>query len=278
MTVTKPLIPLVSSAALFLALTQSVLAPSALAAEPTPATKPAPPAQYPAGAPAPPTASSPTTATPSTPTTSPAESPRAKADQRRAEMQEQHQKRYEEFRARAADKGIEMPAMPEPPDMTSWHEMCEKDEAAMRQWREDMQARMRTMTPEERMVLREERWKQMRAEAAERGFEMPETPPWQEAEKRRQEMDKRFEEYRKTVEQMTDEQREAARALFGRPQPMTPPPMPGRDLGQGQEPWGYPGEGAYQGAPRGMPHPPMMPYQNAPGYDQGPPPPSATGN
>ena len=282
MTVTKPLIPLASSAALVLALTQTLLAPNATAAEPQPApakaAEPAPPAPYPASA-------QKTDATPA-----PAETARAQAIERREAMLAERKKRYAELRASAAEMGVEIPetppwetrpAMPQSSEMTSPHGMWHEDDAAMSQWREEMKARMqermRAITPEERQAMREERWQRMRADAAERGIEMPETPPWEEAEKRRQEMEKRFEEYRKTVEQMTDEQREAAQALFGRTPERMSRPMPYPDAGPAQESWGYPGDGAYRNAPRGMMHPHMMPYPEAPGYDQGPPP-WSTGN
>ncbi|WP_295403288.1 hypothetical protein [uncultured Thiocystis sp.] len=282
MIVTKPFIPLAASAALVLALTQTLLAPSAIAAEPQPAPtkadEPAAPAPYPASA-------KPANATPT-----PAETARAEVKERRAAMLAERKKRYDDLRASAAEIGVEMPktppwetlpAMPEPPEMGARHGMWDEDDAAMRQWREDMKARMqermRAMTPEERQAMREERWKRMRADAAERGIEMPETPPWEEAEKRQQEMEKRFEEYRKTVEQMTDEQREAAQALFGRPPARMSRPMPYPDAGLDQESWGYPGDGAYRHAPRGMMHRPMMPYPEDQGYNQGPPP-WSTGN
>ncbi|AFL75246.1 hypothetical protein [Thiocystis violascens] len=276
MTVTKPFLPLASSAALVLALTQTLSAPSATAAEPQPAptkaAEPAAPAPYPASA-------KPADATPT-----PAETARAEAKERRAAMLAERKKRYDELRASAAEMGVEMPESPPwetLPEMAVPHDMRNEDNAAMNQWREDMRARMqermRAITPEERQAMREERWKRMRADAAERGIEMPETPPWEEAEKRRQEMEKRFEEYRKTVEQMTDEQREAAQALFGRTPERMSRPMPYPDAGPAQESWGYPGDGAYRNAPRGMMHPHMMPYPEAPGYDQGPPP-WSTGN
>jgi hypothetical protein len=272
MTAIKPFIPFASSAALALTLSQTMLISTALAAEtqtaPAQTAQPAAPAQYPGQGQA----------------ATPAETARARAEERQAAMLEQRKKRYQDLRASAAEIGVEMPetppweaawsempAMPVPPDMTAQTEKWQEDDAAMRQWREDMQARtrerMRTMTPEERQAMREERWKRMRAEAAERGVEMPETPPWVEAEKRRQEMAERFEQYRKTVEQMTDEQREAAKAVFGRAAARTAPPMRHHDFGPGHEPWGYPGHGPYQDDPRGMPYPPMMPYPDAPGED-----------
>ncbi|MBK1721421.1 hypothetical protein CKO23_04020 [Thiocystis violacea] len=205
-----------------------------------------------------------------TPEPSKAEVARARAEQRRAEMDAEREKRYAELRASAAQLGVElpetppwqvaessMPAMPTPPDMPAGYGRPSPEERkAMRQQREAMRA---------------ERWQRMQDEASERGMDMPQTPPWADAQKRHQDMAERFEAYRKTIEQMTDEQREAARAVFGRhPHAKPRPRMP-------QAGYGYPSrkhpcqDDAYD-----MPYPPMMPYyQEAPGYDQGPPPPPA---
>jgi len=129
--------------------------------------------------------------------------------------------------------------------------------------------KMPIMTPEERAAMRETRWKEMRARAAARGVELPETPPWVAAEQRRKEAQEQFEKYRKTVEALTPEQREAAQALYGFggpqmqepdwPQPPMPPQMqmPRGGYGYGPGPQGgdpgY-GYGPYQGGPGPMPY------------------------
>jgi hypothetical protein len=83
------------------------------------------------------------------------------------------------------------------------------------------------MTPEERQAMREQRWEEMRARAAERGMELPETPPWEAAEQRRKEMLERYNQYRATIEAMTDEQKEAISALFNNARrPTVPQAMP----------------------------------------------------
>ncbi|KAA6183645.1 hypothetical protein F2Q65_15075 [Thiohalocapsa marina] len=46
-------------------------------------------------------------------------------------------------------------------------------------------------------------------------MELPETPPWEAAEQRRQAMLEKYNEYRSIIEAMTDEQKEAISALFG---------------------------------------------------------------
>jgi hypothetical protein len=115
----------------------------------------------------------------------------------------------------------------------------------------------------------------MRARAAEQGRELPETPPWEAAEQRRKEMMERMEQYRATFDAMTEEQKEAVSALFGRERPpmdwseMGAPSMPrsgygrmpcGRDMtecprfnrpwpsmGRGQRPMMYPEMGPDMG-------------------------------
>ncbi|MBK1694509.1 hypothetical protein CKO09_07110 [Chromatium weissei] len=150
-----------------------------------------------------------------------AEAARAQAEARRAAMNEQRKQRYNELRARAAEIGMDMP------EQAPWEMPFPAiDDAAMKQWQNEVklrqqerleqQEKMRNMTPEERRAQHEQRWKQMQDEAAARGMEMPPMPNWEEVEKRHQEMNDRFDQYRKTVEQFSDEQREAARAVFGR--------------------------------------------------------------
>jgi hypothetical protein len=274
------MIPLVSAATLALVIGQGAFAdPQASASNQTPAE----PAKEAAPAPAPADAS--TDAPADVP--SPGETARAKAEERRAAMMAEREKRYEDLRARAAEIGLALPEtppwestdrpqMPEPPAMPERRGISPEDREAMRQQRQAMREQMLSMTPEERRAMRDAHWQQMRADAAERGIEMPETPPWAEAEERRKEMEERFETYRKTVEAMSEEQIEAARALFGSPPPM--PEMPSMPPSGGYEPRGYGyGYGPQGGYPGGMGHPPMMPDYGAPGYgapgyDQGLPP------
>jgi hypothetical protein len=249
---TSRMIPFVSAATLALVISQGAFAESQ-APEASPAAAPAP---------------------------APAEA--AQTDERRAAMMAERVKRYEELRASAAAIGLSLPetppwesaapSMPKPPAMPERRGMSPEDIEAMREQRRAMREQMQSMTPEERRAMRDAHWQQMRADAAERGIEMPETPPWAEAEQRRKAMEEQFEQYRKTVEAMSKEQIEAARALFGGPPPMPElQGMPPRGYGYGPQ-GGYPGPMPYQGEPGGMGHPPMMPPFGAPGYDQGPPP------
>ena len=73
---------------------------------------------------------------------------------------------------------------------------------------------VRSMAPEERRAMRDAHWQEMRKRAQEQGMEMPETPPWKQAEQRREEMKARWESYEATFEAMTEGQKEAVRALF----------------------------------------------------------------
>ena len=260
---TSRLIPIVSAATLALVISQGVFAetatPEASPAEAVPASEPAAVA-----APA-----------------SPAEAARAQAEERRAAMMAEREKRYEELRASAAEIGLALPetppwlaapAMPEPPPMPERFGMSPEDLDAMREQRRAMMEKMRSMSPEERRAMREAHWEQMRADAAERGIEMPETPPWVEAEQRRKAMEEQLEQYRQTIDAMTEEQLEAARVLFGSPPPMPEfPPMPKRmpHKGYGHGPYGgHPGGMPYGADPRAMGYGPMMPYYGAPSMPQ----------
>ena len=147
---------------------------------------------------------------------------------------------------RARDRAAERRAM--------WEEWQDMHEAHC--------ADMKRMTPEERRAQRETYWKEWRERAAARGIELPETPPWVAAEQRRKAAQERYEQYRKTVESMTAEQREAAQALFGPGGPQgpgpdwAPPPM---------QPWGYGyGYAPPPGVPGRMGPPPMPTGGNEP--------------
>jgi hypothetical protein len=156
--------------------------------------------------------------------------------------------RYEAMRARAAELGVELPEKP------PWKLMSPEERQA--HWEA-----MRNLTPEQRGAMREQHWAEMRERAAEKGIELPETPPWKLMQEKREEMRAKWDAYRETVEQMTDEQREAAAAVFGR-RPATEgrgaaPQMP-------MQPGYGPGAGAMPAMPQQMPHPPVMP-----GYGKG---------
>ncbi len=274
---------------------ESVVAPINPPAAPAPTAMPAAPMAPPAAEqpPAPPAAEASAPEPAPAAEASPAEAARAKAEARRAEMDAERNKRYQELRERAKEVGLELPetppwesaqaGMPQMPQMPAHGGRSAEQFQAMREQRESMREKMKSMTPEERKAMREAHWKEMRTRAAERGIEMPETPPWEEAEKRYQEARAQFEQYRKTVDEMTEEQIEAARAIFGRAggpsdagqgmtQPM-PPQMPQMPQGYGYGPQGgYPGHTPYQGGPGQMMmgRPPMQPYYEG-GMDQGPP-------
>ena len=205
---TKPLVTFVSATALALALGQTVWSASAIAADSAPAAQTATPAAQTTPAPAAQTAApAPAAQTIAPAPTSPADMARANADARRAAMDKQRQQRYAELRARAAEIGVDLPETP------PWEAAMTEADNAMRQWRDEMRERMRSMTPEERKAMHDDFWQKRRAEAAERGVDLPEMPAWDDIEKRHEQMQQRFEGYRKIVDQMTDEQREAAQAI-----------------------------------------------------------------
>jgi hypothetical protein len=181
---------------------------------------------------------------------------------------------YQSMRERAKAHGIELPETPP-------HKLMTPEE------RRAQMERMRNLTPEERMAARAENYKALRERAAAQGIDLPETPPWEQAQQRRKAMQEKWDSYRKQVDAMTEEQREAARAVFGsapgvegpqmpmqRPMPMDmPPDMPmGRPMdmpgpGQGSRGFGGPCPQADCGGmmpPRGM----MPGWGGDQGYDQ----------
>jgi hypothetical protein len=182
------------------------------------------------------------------------------ADQRKAERDEERNRRYGELRKHAAEVGIELPETPpweqaqmarpsmtpaERDAMRAAHYQAMRERAKAQgidlpetppvqfMTEEERRAhweKMRNMTPEERMAARGETYKQLRERAAAQGIELPETPPWEQAQQRRKAMQEKWESYRKEFEGMTDAQREAARAMLGgAPAPegaQMPGPMP----------------------------------------------------
>lgn len=125
--------------------------------------------------------------------------------------------------------------------------------------------KMREMAREERERARDERWAEQRERLAEYGVELPEMPPWREAEERREAMREQWESYRATVDAMTDEQKAAAQAIFGKAKstPMQQPMPPCHPMcGQGAPMCGQgmPATRAYPKGPGMYAQPPMQPY------------------
>ncbi|MCG6940433.1 MAG: hypothetical protein LJE69_04190 [Thiohalocapsa sp.] len=174
-----------------------------------------------------------TESAPAAPAAEAAPAPAGPGDAARAEMQKrmeaamaERNKRYEELRKRASEVGLDLPESPpwaqagmpqqqagmyeppagmgEPPAMPEGMPMPGYEAPEYK-----------PMTREEFDAMRKERWEAMRERAAEMGRELPETPPWEAAEQRRKEMMEKYEQYRATIEAMTDEQKEAISALFG---------------------------------------------------------------
>ena len=194
------------------------------------------------------------------------------------ERDARREQRYRMMREQAMQRGVEMPETP------PWKLMNNEERQA--HWK-----KMRNMTPEERQAMRDQHWQEMRQRALKQGIEMPETPPWKQAEQRRAEMKARWDSYRETLDAMTPEQKEAAQAIFGPGQKGFAPQATGRQTPPGmpmQAPYGAQGSGFPQdwgmpgfGQGRGQP---MLPgraqgwYGGDQGGYQGPPPPPSDFN
>jgi hypothetical protein len=208
----------------------------------------------------------------------------ARIRKKEAEMLKERDRRYQDLRKRAAEVGLNLPETPPweqagmtPPEMPMppggatppWKPMSSTER--QKEWEN-----IRNMTPKEREAMREKRWQEMRKRAKAQGVDLPETPPWKEAKKRREAMRAKWQAYEKIVDGMTPEQKEAARAVFGsggRPAmpmerpcgpgyrgPVVPPrPMmpgygeagPGPSMYEGgpAAPWYYGGEPSREGPP-----------------------------
>ncbi len=144
----------------------------------------------------------------------PADAARAEMEQRMEAAMAERSQRYEELRKRAEEVGLDLPesppwaqaGMPQPP-AGAMEPLALPEGYAPPDYK--------PMTREELEAKRKERWDAMREHAAEMGRELPETPPWEAAMQRRKEMLEKYQEYRATIEAMTDAQKEAIAALFG---------------------------------------------------------------
>ena len=140
---------------------------------------------------------------------------------------------YQAMRERAKAAGIDLPETPPAKLMTP--------EERRAHWE-----KMQSASAEERQAARVETYKQLRERAKAQGIDLPETPPWEQAQQRRKAMQEKWEAYRKQVDAMTEEQREAARAIFsGGPGDQAPPMPMERPMPQ-------------------MPQMPQMPMRDAP--------------
>jgi hypothetical protein len=257
-----PFVSIASATVLSLALGQGVLAAPASGESPAPSAGPASSQAAPA-----PNASAEAPATepkagaaakePAASPESEYETAHERMEKKRSEMMEARKRRYEELRERAAEVGLELPETPpweqagmEPPEMPTppWKAMSSEERQA--EWE-----KMRKISAEERAAMREKRWEELRERAKNEGFDLPETPPWKQAQERREAMRAKWAEYRKLVDDMSPEQKEAARAIFGRGGRPMPVPMPVEAPCER----GYNGPSAMP--PRGM----MSPYRGGQG-------------
>ena len=287
---TRPILPLASAAALTLALGQGAYAAMEKSPEPTSETsaKSAPAPEAPtAEAPSPesaaaePAAEPPVTEAPAAAKPAPGApgqpppsftAAQERMEAKQAERMKERRKRYDELRERAAEVGLDLPetppweqagiqppAMPTPlgmpsaPDMPRPPAMTAPAGAAAPgpgpiglspEEREERRETMRAMTPEQRRAMHEAHRKEM----------------LERAEQRRQEMQERWEKYRSLVDAMSEEQREAAAAIYGQAAPQ----MPFASM-QPQMPMQSPYGGNY-----GMPMAPMMPSYGGQGAGPSP--------
>ncbi len=140
-------------------------------------------------------------------------SPSPMAGMTPAEREAAREAQYQAMRERAKAHGIDLPETPPYKTLSVEERRAQMD-------------RMRNMTPEERMAARGENYKELRERAEAQGIELPETPPWELAQQRRKAMQEKWESYRKQIEEMSEEQREAARAVFGAAPGFDTPQMP----------------------------------------------------
>jgi len=168
---------------------------------------------------------------------------RKRMEKRRAEMMERRMRRYEELRERAAEFGLELPETP------PWQLKSDEERKTHRE-------KMRAMSPEERRAMRDKHWEKMRDRAREQGIEMPETPPWKQAEQRREAMKAQWESYKEIFNALTQEQKEAIQALFGSGhRRVSPPPAMERQIPPGppaQVPFGMQQDYGFPASP-GLP-------------------------
>lgn len=117
-------------------------------------------------------------------------------------LREQH---YQEMRERVKARGGDMPEIP------PW-----KAAGMSEQERRAQMEQMRNLSPAERQAQHEAMWQRMRERAKQRGVELPEACPMGLPGTGRLSQQER-EQYQGIVDQMSPEQREAARAIFGAP-------------------------------------------------------------
>ncbi len=142
--------------------------------------------------------------------------------------------RYEELKERAKEAGVMLPDEP-PWRASGWAGMPDMSERMQRH------PAMMAMTPEERMAMREERYREMQARAKERGIEMPDNPPW---EARQSAMDEEWARHQAVIDAMTDEERAACHAMHRRHMGMMSRDMPERPMMRGPMGPGMMGPGA----------------------------------
>lgn len=154
--------------------------------------------------------------------------------------------RYEDLKRRAKEAGVMLPD--DPPWKSARQEMMPDLAERMQRHKE-----MMSMTPDEHMAIHDAHRNEMRAQAAEHGFERPERSSWEEAR------EEEWARHQAVIEGMSDEERAACRAMYRRHMDSMPerPMMRGPAMGPGMM------------RPGGM-EPGWAPGAMGPGYGYGP--------
>jgi hypothetical protein len=179
-----------------------------------------------------------------------ADAMRQRIDEHFAQAMAERERRYELLRQQATELGFEMPELPPFETLTMPPLPKEMDYPGR-------------LNPDEIQALREQRWAERRARAAEHGIDLPETPPWKAAEERRQQWQDQFEQYKATFDALSQEQKEAVQALFAMPAMTTNRSWPG----YGDAPYHRNCDHGYRrfsGAGGRMPYGPSAPYPPMP--------------
>jgi hypothetical protein len=172
-------------------------------------------------------------------------------DRMQAHMQQRNQA-YEDLKKRAQSMGVILPEKPPwstPGGMESMMQSRMQPPPEYKPMSQEEMELLRKKHYEEMDALRKQRYEEMRERAKAAGIDMPETPPWEQAQSN---SDDEQAKQKAIINGMSEEQRAACQAMHRRqmgmwdaPQrPMMPAPGMGRGMGPGMMNRGY-GYGPY---------------------------------
>ena len=167
-------------------------------------------------------------------------------DRMQAHMQQRNQA-YEDLKKRAQSMGVILPEKPPwstPGGMESMMQSRMQPPPEYKPMSQEEMELLRKKHYEEMDALRKQRYEEMRERAKAAGIDMPETPPWEQAQSN---SDDERARQQAIIDGMSDEQRAACQAMHWRqmgmwdaPQrPMMPAPGMGRGMGPGMMNRGY---------------------------------------